>query len=358
MVGVSEKTKRGMWAVVENYFKSNTFQEHVDLTYIPTATVFESSKIEKITYFLSAYRRISQIIKCEKPNIVHLHVSEKGSVYRKKMIAVKANRAGAKVVLHMHGGSFFKFYKEGNDRDRRITQQLLLLSDVILVLGEAYKEQLCEIGAPCEKIVIVPNGVDVSESNPYEKTSNEIIYMGGITQEKGILDLLDAVKTISDSFPEDASVWLYGPLSSLDINEEISIRGLGDKVFYGGVVSGSKKSDVLSRAGYSILPSHFEVLPMAVLETMAQGIPTLSTKVGMVEDIIKDGLNGFLCLPNNVDNLTNSITSLLSLSDARRKSVSQCAYETVAAHFSTEVHIDRILAVYDELLSSKSDKDE
>lgn len=358
MAGVSQKTQRGMWSVVSNYFNSANYQGATDLIYVPTATVVDASTLKKALFFIRSLHRISRILAKETPDVVHLHVSEKGSVYRKKLIADKAKKAGTKVVLHMHGGSFFDFYSNGNDRDRKTTQDLLNSSDAILVLGNDYKERLEEIGVPEEKVSVVPNGVNVPETNPYKRTNNEMIYLGGITAEKGMLDLLDAIELVGDDWPKDGVVRLYGPLTNLDITREIEERGLDGRVIYGGIVTGKDKEEALAQASFAVLPSHFEVLPMVVLEAMAQGLPVLSTDVGMVKDMIIDGETGFLCSPEDSMDLARGIQELLALDDSQARRISDNAYEKVKEGFSTEGHIEKVLSAYEALMNRECCGDE
>lgn len=350
MCGVSEKSQRGMWTVVRNYLYAGKYQEEIDLTYVPTAAVFDSHPIVKLAFFARAANRISRILSKEMPEIVHFHVSEGGSVYRKKHLAEKAKRTGAKIVLHMHGGSFFDSYHNGSERYRATIQRLMSLSDAILVLGNQYKEKLEQIGIPEEMIHVVPNGVGIPAVNPYSRMNNNIIYLGGITVEKGIVDLLEAVNAFGDDWPIDGVVRLYGPLSDLDIEREINSRGLTKRVVYCGVVTGSAKDEALSQAAYAILPSHFEVLPMVVLETMARGIPTLSTDVGMVADVVLDDQTGLLCNPEDTASLQQGIHRLFSLAEPQVSALSENAYNKVKNDFSSEAHIEKVLSIYRALL--------
>lgn len=346
MVGVSKETKRGMWSVVSHYLASDKFTSKVELIYIPTATVVSSSHAKKMLFFIKSYAEIRRVLRQEKPEIVHLHASENGSIFRKRVIARKAKRHGAKVVLHMHGGSFFKFYQAGSKQGRKASDELFQIVDAILVLGEEYKDGLIGIGVSPSKIWVIPNGVDVPDSNPYKKKSNEIVYLGGVTHEKGITDLLDAVVAAENEWPEDAVITIYGPTSNLDIKQAISSRKLEGKVAYSGVVSGQEKERAFERADFFVLPSHFEVLPMVVLEAMSWGIPTLSTRVGMVEDIITDGVNGYLCQPENTDSLVQGMRNLFSLSGREIATISGNAHNTILENFSLDTHINSVLAIY------------
>lgn len=353
MAGVDEATKRGMWAVVKNYLNSNSYNNKVEMTYISSAAIYSASKFKKIFHFIRSYTRFSRAVRESAPEIVHLHVSEKGSVYRKAILAKRAKRAGTKVILHMHGGSFFRFYDKGRGCDRYISQKLMEMSNAVVVLGGKYKESLMQIGIPGDKIYIIANGVVMPERGSKPSFNNfEMVYLGGVTLEKGMKDLLDALELSLCRLPSDYHVSLYGPLSAFDIEKAISNRGLSRIVSYGGIVGDHEKEIVYRGARYAILPSHFEVLPMFLLEAMSYGLPVLSTRVGLVDEVIVDGENGILCDPNEPDAIAEGLSKLLSLSDFDYSRMSESARKTVLEEFSLKKHIESIVSLYEEILAN------
>lgn len=108
MVGVDEQTKGGMWAVVENYLNDKSFCEKTNLKYISTSIT--GSKVSRILFTVKAYLKILKSLVRGHFDIVHIHMSEKGSVYRKNIVIALAKMFHCKIVLHMHYAEFEKWY--------------------------------------------------------------------------------------------------------------------------------------------------------------------------------------------------------------------------------------------------------
>lgn len=108
MVGVDQKVVGGMLTVSENYLKSKRFRTQTNLKYISTAT--RGSIPIKLLKFAGAMIRIIGLILTDKTDIVHVHMAERGSVFRKGIVIVIAKALGAKTVIHMHAGPIEEWY--------------------------------------------------------------------------------------------------------------------------------------------------------------------------------------------------------------------------------------------------------
>ncbi len=108
-----------------------------------------------------------------------------------------------------------------------------------------------------------------------------------------------------------------------------------------------------------VLPSLSEGLPMTLLEGMAMELPVVATRVGGVPDVIKDGFNGLLVDPAEVEQLTEAIKKIINMThdirhmtqgEARElKELTTNARETVELHFSTQRMAAEYLNVYKNL---------
>lgn len=350
MVGVDESTRGGMWSVVAGYMTSDSYRSKVDLTYIPTATEGSSSFLQKSIFAAKGAMRVRRRLREHKPDIVHLHVSEYGSVYRKAILAAMARRQDCRVVVHLHGGSFQRFYSEGTPTDRRMANSLFSDADTVIALGESYRRFLIEIGVPEQKVSIIRNGIAVKEDNPYSLESRDLVFLGGITRAKGIVDLLDAVSMLKEEWPNERKVKLYGPTPELPIDDLIGERGLSSIVSYEGFADEGKRAEVYSAAEFAVLPSHFEVLPMFVIEAMSNGIPTLATGVGMIPEILMDGVNGLLCKEQCPESLARALVALTRMSPKKKEAMSAAAHRTALDELSADRHMADVIALYEAVL--------
>lgn len=345
MVGVDESTKGGMWTVVENYLKDSDFVRKNNITYVPTSIT--GSVVSRILFTFKAYINIFNILRKRKTDITHVHMSEKGSVYRKAIVLKMAKHFGSKTIIHMHGAEFEDWYKTLDDKKQSGVRKIINDADKIIILGNYWCEFISSLIDNKEKIKVVYNAVNMPNENPYSEKSNKILFLGAVSQRKGIYDLLDSLKSISDEIKEEYEVCIYGPNVIGNVEEEISKRNLNDLVKYCGWLDNNNKNDFLKQTCINILPSYNEGLPMTILETMAHGVPSITTNVAAIPEAVNDD-NGVLIAPGDINALSNAIVELCTNDDLRMKK-SDSAYNTIKNKFSLSKHLDEINNIYEEL---------
>lgn len=89
---------------------------------------------------------------------------------------------------------------------------------------------------------------------------------------------------------------------------------------------------------------------MSILETMAMGIPNISTGIASIPEVIEHGVNGYLIAPGDRKGLTELITKLC-LDRELRMEMSRMAYQTVKEKFSIPVCCENIKELYRKVLS-------
>ena len=87
---------------------------------------------------------------------------------------------------------------------------------------------------------------------------------------------------------------------------------------------------------------------MSILETMGQGIPNISTKIASIPEVIRDGENGFLITPGDVETLQERILQLVSDQKLWRQFSEEGAH-LIREEFSLRASIDRLEHFYEEL---------
>ena len=117
--------------------------------------------------------------------------------------------------------------------------------------------------------------------------------------------------------------------------------GLKHRVCHVGWTDGEEKENYLKKAMLHILPSYREVLPMSILETMARGIPNISTGISSIPEVIEDGVNGFLITPGDVGMLKDRILQLVSDQELRME-FSREAYRTIKEKFSLRQNVENM----------------
>jgi glycosyltransferase involved in cell wall biosynthesis len=97
-----------------------------------------------------------------------------------------------------------------------------------------------------------------------------------------------------------------------------------------------------------VLPSFNEGMPVSILEAMSHGLPVISTTVGGIPELVRDGVDGRLIAPGNVSELARCIGELAA-SPALRQQMGSAGRERVLTGFSEEAVVPRIRSIYTRL---------
>lgn len=352
MVGVDKKAVGGMWTVVENYLNDKKFCNDTNLIYIPTAT--STSIVGKILFSGKGLIKVIFTLLSRRIDIVHVHMAERGSVFREGIVAILGKLFGSKVIIHMHGATFEEWYITKNCFIQQIISWILNKADKLLILGEFWNEFASGMMKDNCKIQVLHNAVNVPKKRKYNEKSTEIMFLGMLIRRKGIDDFLEAIKEIKGELPSDVRVKLYGSDKHSNIQEKIDGENIGNIVSYYGWLTNENREECFSRTMINVLPSYNEGLPMTILEAMAFGIPTISTNVAAIPEAICDREEGILINPGDVKALANAILSIVTDTEKRVK-FSKNAYSRAIKEFDVEKHIEKLRLIYVDLIAKEED---
>ena len=310
MIGVDETSVGGMLTVVNNYKHNKKFCDITNLKYI--ATVIRSNKFVKIKTFIKKIPEIIYTIKKDKIDIVHVHMAERGSVYREGFVILLAKLMGAKTVIHMHGADIEEWYNKQNFTIKKLISFIFCSADRMLVLGYnwlPFMETVMRKNK--DKICVLHNAVEVEPYNKANKEATDILFYGMLIQRKGINDLLAAFEMIKDEIPESIHLRLYGDNKEFDAQKKINEFHLNGRVTYEGWMRSEYRTKVFENTLVNILPSYNEGLPMTILESMGYGIPNISTEIAAIPEAIIDDVNGFLIKPGDVSALARKLKNII-----------------------------------------------
>ena len=196
--------------------------------------------------------------------------------------------------------------------------------------------------------VIPGSGVSLTKFSPKENISDisNIIFVGRLIKDKGILEFLDVVDSFSIEENSKIKFYIAGELNvenSTAISENFFQNFLSehDNLKYLGKVDDIKK--IYSKMDLLVLPSYREGLSRSILEACSSGLPVVTSDVPGCSDIIIDGVNGYLCNPRDSTSLKHSINKMLSLSKNELLNMSKKSREIVQSKFSIGLVLDKYL---------------
>src|SRR5205807_233676 len=161
-------------------------------------------------------------------------------------------------------------------RHPRLVRFVVRRAAVVICVSEALAEESGRCGG--REVRTIPNGVELPASTGVEAEPAEVLFVGRLSPEKGIGELVAATEGMSLVVAGD------GPLRHL-------LPGAL------GFVPHDELGDLYDRAAVVVCPSYREGLPLCVLEAMAHGRPVVASAVGGIPELVEDGVTGFLVRP-------------------------------------------------------------
>jgi len=199
-----------------------------------------------------------------------------------------------------------------------------------------------------DKTVVIYNGI---ETNTCTKqvidryaAPFKFIVVSHLRQSKGIQDLLKALSQIDMSLYKDMAVDIYGdgPYKNTLLKLTKAYQ-LEDFVQFKG--NSPKINELLGSYHYLIQPTYMECFSLSILESLASNVPVITTTVGGNPEIIKDGVNGYIFKPKNVDVLAEIIKGVLDKSLSITEDVSIEIEENYTLEMMVENHLKLITCI-------------
>jgi len=296
-----------------------------------------------------------------RPDVVYVPVSGTLSgVLRDLVLAGLARGSGALVIGHQHAGDIRDVIARRGLVARAVRMGFAQF-DAMLVLGEPWRRMFESYGLRCP-IAICPSTLlhEVFERGaeftrePRREPPVRVLYVGQVGRRKGVLDLLEAVARLRREGLAVA-LTIVGPEKGAGELEETHARGtalgLESSVRFTGALTGEPLYAHYRDHDLLALPSYNEGLPAVLYEAGAFALPVVTTPVGAIESLVRDGANGFLVKPGDVDALTDRLRRLATDHELRARLGAQLHADVASYH--PDRAAARIVAAVRELLARK-----
>lgn len=340
MCGSRTDVKGGIVSVIKNYLKYEGWDEY-KIDFLPTH--IETNKIKESFFFLRAYVLLIFWGLFRDYDIVYLHTAERGSFYRKSIIFWTMHFLRKKVVLHHHAAEFDDFYKNSCKIMQKYICKTLERVDLNIVLSERLISMI-KSKAPNANVEVLYNAVDVRNKNPYNTKARNILFLGRLGERKGVYDLLQVISDLDSNLDEAIGFYLCGDGEIDRVNEKINEFGIKHRIKHVGWIDAKQKYEFFENTMINVLPSYNEGLPMTILETMAYGIPNISTNIASIPEVIISNENGILIQPGDLDALKEAIIYLTESTEVRYN-MSFSAWSQIYSNFTIDSSV-KILKEY------------
>ena len=309
-------------------------------------------RIKQVLDTTGLFARLLQRLLGGRVDLVHVNccLSALG-VCRDLAAALLAAAGGVPVVVHYHG-SLPDAVRRLGPPSRFALRRLMGLAGMNIGVTRASVAWLAR-RTPA-KAAYLPNFIEdhqprlagdpPSRSAWHPAHRPKAIYVGRLSREKGIFDLLRVASLLPRVDFLLVGEVLEEARAAIDA-APFNVRSLGP-------VSRNEVIESLFRSDMFVFPSHREGFPNAVLEAMAAGLPVVGTRVGEIGEMIAEGDGGVLVSPGDVPALVGAVDRLAADSTLGRQmgAFNRDACET---RYTVSAVLPGLLAIYDALTSRR-----
>jgi glycosyltransferase involved in cell wall biosynthesis len=303
----------GMYKVTDYLIQSQAAQPAADAARLrPLDSRGGKSAAYSIWVLLTALAKIAAGRASGKLAGVHVNVAERLSWVRKGTIIAFAHMLGVPVVLHLHA-QMHAFYATLPGFLQALTRWVFGLADVVAVIGpNARRFVTDELKVPADRVEIVINGVPRATEPRRVKQPGEpqrVLFLGNLSHRKGVDDLLRAL-ALPGFDRANVEVTLAGG-NTAEYEKLARELGVTDFVKFPGWCDQEQTAKLLAAADVLVLPSYDEVLPLVILEALANGVAVVTTAVGETPSLLTDGVDTLYVKPGDAQNIAAGLQKVL-----------------------------------------------
>jgi glycosyltransferase involved in cell wall biosynthesis len=309
-------------------------------------------------------RKLAQMCKQVKPDIIHLHSHTGFVVFPPKDIPLVVTFHDEPLFIPRDNISkgLAPLYLTILYRFEQLLRFLLLRAKPwVHALSKSVKEDLVTLGIDPGRIQVIPNGFSKSDIQLPTKSKDEllrklnlprdselVVTVGSVSFRKGIHRVLRAAKQIKLLNPK-VKFLVIGSMSkfleraySNALKAKIADWKLTN-VYLLGHIDSTLLHDIMSNADLYLSPTLSEACNLAILEAVGYGIPIVATRVGAVEDLFSNEITMINANPSTSE-LVRAIRKVLNSRHREYSSIEKCSWQQVTG---------RILSFYEKILQIK-----
>ena len=338
--------------------------------------------IGRTVWSSDSHREFSTLLQQNRPDLVHVHntfplispsilwacreqkVPVVHTLHNYRMFCPGANfiRDGKPCEDCTHG-SLWQSVAHGCYRDSRsqTAAVALMLSvhrarktwtstvDRYVALTEFARNKFVSNGIPAEKITVKPNCVD---PDPGKRTGEGTyaLFAGRLSREKGALTLLKAWRQV----PRHFTLRIIGDGPALDqAKSEAAAHQLTNITFIERQPR-ERIIEAMKGARFVIFPSElYENLPLTIIEAYACGVPVIASKLGAMQEIVKQDRTGVFFTPGDSDDLAKAVTQAWERKDYTKKLGDQ-AREEFENRYTAAINYQNLMNIYRQVMAERA----
>jgi glycosyltransferase involved in cell wall biosynthesis len=278
---------------------------------------------------------------------------------RQKHLHVHLGSQGATVglfVRHVFGCGFSvtvhgpdEFYDERG----QYLEQKVAAADFICCISSYARSQLMKSSSYVHwnKLVVSRLGVDPQVFSPqpgrHASAVFEILCVGRLTPAKGQHILIDAIERLAQQ-KRRVRLRLVGQgLDESSLRERAAQIEHPECIVFEGAVNPDRIRALYAEADAFCIPSFAEGIPVVLMEAMAMGVPCVTTHITGIPELIRDGIDGLLVAPSDLEALVEALARLMD-DTALRERIARNGRARILEHYDLQRNVLKLAAIFAE----------
>lgn len=311
--------------------------------------LYSSFSIKNIFKGIKKCKALKLLVKVEKPGIANIFITSGFAILRDLIFLRILKKSDIPIIIHFHSKTKGEFaltplrLKIVGKLFNKYADRIVLLSDYHFSFFTQYFEK--------DKCRIIENFVDYSLfSNSINDKTDEFLYVGRLTEQKGFFDLLYAVRLLK-KWKENPVINIIG-LTDNDENEKAILKfiekfKLENNIILHGAKFGEDKYSHFKKAKCLIFPSHFENSPVVLKEGIAANMAIIASDIDANKNLLKNFGNYLFFEKGNIEDLALKIKELL---DDNTKVIDMCKHSEKIKDYDISIAKYKIELLMQELL--------
>jgi glycosyltransferase involved in cell wall biosynthesis len=305
-----------------------------------------------------SFARLVKIVREVRPDVIHSYMGYENLFARlagrytgigKVVASVRCTRMPRRDV----------FYE-------RTTHKLI---DALICNSVGIRDELhARAGIPLADIDVIENGVDQQRFQPIGDDERAavrrewsldgrlaLVVPGRVSEQKNQVAIVRALSAMKrdGTLPPDLRVIFAGrgspPLYGEYVRRVADAADLGETLRFAGIVKSIER--LVAAADGVLLPSHYEGLPNAVIESMSCATAPIVSPAANTDALVDDGVTGLVCAGTDADSVAAAIRRFVALTPAERTAMGSRAFEAARARFTVARMVARTVEVYARVLA-------
>ena len=327
-----------------DWFTKNMYYHEVSVSDYPL--------FEYAPYELLLSSKLVDVAINQKLDILHVHyaIPHASAAFSAQQI-LKTRNIDLPFITTLHGTDITLLGKDKSFQP--VIEFAINQSDAVTAVSESLKEDTYQFFDIKKNIEVIPNFIDPSlyrfaedielRAQFAEKEEVIITHISNFRKVKRVDDVIRIFKGVQQQL--SAKLLMVGDGPELHQVKNLARElGISDKVFFLG--KSKRIEQITSISDVFLLPSETESFGLVALEAMASGVAVVSSNVGGLAEVNKDGVTGFLNDVGDIEGMISSVLTILKDKDTLAR------FKTNALEHSQKFELNKIVPVYENLYLS------